>query len=73
MVENLTRQRYQTVKGMTMKPVHTAIQKEDFQDHLERYLSMALHYEEIQLLVEIAKKVHDERSGQSHDADGDTK
>ncbi|MCK4632280.1 MAG: hypothetical protein KAT79_03355 [candidate division Zixibacteria bacterium] len=70
--ENLTRQRDQ-VKGITMKLVHTANQKEDFQGHLERYLSMALHYEEIQLLAKIAKKVHDEHSRQSHDTDGDTK
>ena len=56
-----------------MKLVHTANQKEDFQGHLERYLSMALHYEEIQLLAKIAKKVHDEHSRQSHDTDGDTK
>ena len=56
-----------------MKPVHTANQEEDFQRHLERYLSMALHFEEIQLLADVATKVHDDRSGQSHDTDGDTK
>jgi hypothetical protein len=40
---------------------------EEFDKHVEKYLSMVLHHEEVQQMAEIAKKVFRKRLGDSSD------
>ncbi len=40
---------------------------EEFDKHVEKYLSMVLHHEEVQQMAEIAKKVFRSRLGDSSD------
>lgn len=43
---------------------------EEFDKHVEKYLSMVLHHEEVQQIAEIAKKVFRERLSDSFDMPG---
>ena len=52
-----------------MQKRHAIVPKtlEEFNKHVEKYLSMVLHHEEVRQMAEIAKKVFRRRLGDSPD------